>query len=371
MNSPIRRAIGILGGGQLGQMLAQAGTSLGARFTVLDPGENPPAACVAGQIRAAYDDEAAAARLGQANEVVTYEFEHLALPAVAAAAAHAELHPSLKALETVQDRIRQKNFLAAQTIATAVFAPVLTEADLATAALAVPGKAVLKTARDGYDGKGQRRLATAADLPAAWDALGRVPCVLEGFVTFSRELSLVSTRARDGQMVFYPLVENHHEHGILRLTTAPAADITADLQRQAEDAARALTEALAYVGTFTIEFFQVGDRLVVNEVAPRVHNSGHWTIEGAVTSQFENHVRALMGLPLGDTSPRGYAAMVNLVGVMPDPLALCALPGLHFHDYAKAPRRGRKLGHATLVDADPERLRQRVVEVLALGGFEV
>ena len=204
MNSPIRRAIGILGGGQLGQMLAQAGTSLGARFTVLDPGENPPAACVAGQIRAAYDDEAAAARLGQANEVVTYEFEHLALPAVAAAAAHAELHPSLKALETVQDRIRQKNFLAAQGIATAVFAPVLTDADLATAALAVPGKAVLKTARDGYDGKGQRRLATAADLPAAWEALGRVPCVLEGFVTFSRELSLVSTRARDGQMVFYP-----------------------------------------------------------------------------------------------------------------------------------------------------------------------
>lgn len=367
----IRRRIGVLGGGQLGQMLAQAGTALGARFTVLDPGENPPAACVAAQIRGAYDDVDAAARLGQASDVVTYEFEHLALPAVAAAAAHAELHPSLAALETVQDRLRQKRFLAEKGISTAPFHPVTGAADLGRAAGAIPGRSILKTSRDGYDGKGQRRLTSCADLPAAWEALGRVPCVLEGFVDFQRELSLVSTRARDGQLVFYPLVENHHEHGILRLTTAPAAGVTADLQRQAESAARALTEAMAYVGTFTIEFFQVGDRLVVNELAPRVHNSGHWTIEGAVTSQFENHVRALMGLPLGSTAPRGHAAMVNLVGAMPDPAVLCAIPGLHFHDYAKAPRKARKLGHVTLVDDDAARLQSRVQQVLALGGFEV
>ncbi len=362
----IRRRIGVLGGGQLGQMLGQAGVSLAAEFMFLDPAETPSARHVGRHLRTGFADAAGAATLAAACDVVTYEFEHLDLPTVQAIATTTEVHPSPRALEIVQDRIRQKEFLSAAGIAIAPFAAITSAAELSAAVATLGTPCLLKTARDGYDGKGQRLIRDPLHAAAAWAELQQQRCVLETFVTFSRELSLVSTRGRDGAVVFHPLAVNHHRDGILRLSRAPAPDVTAALQTQAETMARRLLNELAYVGTFTIEFFHVGDALIVNELAPRVHNSGHWTIEGAVTSQFENHVRALMGLPLGDPAATGHAAMVNIVGTFPDRHRLLALPGVHLHDYGKTERPGRKLGHVTIVDPTASGLEQRLSAVLAL-----
>ncbi len=208
--------------------------------------------------------------------------------------------------------------------------------------------AVLKTRRFGYDGKGQMVLRTEADLPPAWDALGRQPLIVEGFVAFEREVSILAVRGRHGETAFYPLVENHHAEGILRLSLAPAPSLTRELQAQAQDYAARVLEALDYVGVLAIEFFERAGQLYANEMAPRVHNSGHWTIEGAETSQFENHLRAVLGLPLGSTVARGHSAMLNLIGVTPDPAAILAVPQAHLHLYGKSARPGRKLGHVTL-----------------------
>ena len=364
----MKRRIGVLGGGQLGQMMGLAGINLAAEFAFLDPAEAPSARHVGRHLRHGFADAAGAAALAACSDVVTYEFEHLDLPTVQAIAAKTEVHPSPRALEIVQDRIRQKTFLDGLKVPVAPFAAVESEADLAAAIARLGVPCLLKTARDGYDGKGQRLIRDASLAVAAWAELGRKRCVLEGFVRFAREVSLVSTRGRDGAIAFYPLAENEHRDGILHLSRAPVGDVVHKLQAQAEALARRLLEDLAYVGTFTIEFFHVGDGLVVNELAPRVHNSGHWTIEGAATSQFENHVRALMGAPLGDTAPRGHAAMVNIVGRWPDRAKLLALPGVHLHDYGKDERPGRKLGHLTLVDATAAGLERRLETVLSLVG---
>ncbi len=371
MSGPIKRRIGVLGGGQLGQMLGLAGIDLAAEFTFLDPAEAPSARHVGTHLRHGFADRAGAAALAAASDVVTYEFEHLDLPTIQTIAAHTEVHPNPRALEIVQDRIRQKTFLDRLGVPVAPFAAVESAAELTAAIARLGTPCLLKTARDGYDGKGQRLIRDAALATAAWAELGNVRCVLEGFVRFTRELSLVSTRGRDGTVVFHPLAENEHHGGILHISRAPAPALTAALQEQAETLARRLLTDLAYVGTFTIEFFQVAGSqgeaaLVVNELAPRVHNSGHWTIEGAVTSQFENHVRALMGLPLGDPSATGFAAMINIVGTFPDRAALLAIPGVHLHDYGKGERPGRKLGHLTLVDATHAGLEQRLAQVLPL-----
>ena len=208
---------------------------------------------------------------------------------------------------------------------------------------------MLKTRRLGYDGRGQRYLRRRGDVEAAWNALGGVPLILEGFVRFDREVSIVGVRSTRGETRAYPIVANTHREGILRVTVAPVRD--ARLQRAAEGYLRRVLDHFGYAGVLTIEFFVAGRRLVANEMAPRVHNSGHWTIEGAATSQFENHLRAILGLPLGDTRPLGHAAMVNFIGTMPDRSQLLALPGVHYHDYGKAPRPGRKLGHCTVVAA--------------------
>jgi 5-(carboxyamino)imidazole ribonucleotide synthase len=362
----IRRRIGVLGGGQLGQMMALAGVPLDARFAVLDPAPDACATAVARHIHGAFHDVEAATGLAEWADVVTYEFEHLHLPTVEAIAERCEVHPAPAVLGLVQDRISQKRELARLGIPTAPFAAIESAADVAEAAARIGAPGILKTARDGYDGKGQRRVSSPDDLAQAWASVGSKRCIYEGFVRFAREVSLISCRGRDGDIRCWPLAENVHTGGILRRSIAPAPGTTPALQAQAEDLAKRLLTAFGYVGTFTIECFQVGDQLVVNELAPRVHNSGHWTMEGAVTSQFENHVRALMGLPLGDTSPRGHAAMVNLIGVRPDIIKLMALPGVHLHDYGKSERQGRKLGHVTLVDADPQRLLERLsaVEVL-------
>jgi 5-(carboxyamino)imidazole ribonucleotide synthase len=237
---------------------------------------------------------------------------------------------------------------------------------------------VLKTRRYGYDGKGQVILRRPDDVTHAWEKLGGVPLILEGFVPFEREVSLLAVRGRAGEVAFYPLVENHHEEGMLRLSLAPAPGLTPELQAEAEGHGRRVLGALDYVGVLAIEFFQVHarrgrggrdggpGRLLANEMAPRVHNSGHWTIEGAETSQFENHLRAVLGLPLGGTAAAGHSAMVNLIGTVPDPAPLLAVPGLHLHLYGKAPRPGRKLGHLTLRAADPDVRGQRLATVQAL-----
>ena len=358
------RRLGIIGGGQLGRMLAQAAIPLGVRCTVLEPGD-APAAAVAHQLKAEYGDQAAGAALAEASDAITYEFEHLPLAAVRAIAEQRPVLPDPRALAACQDRLVQKAFLSGLGIPTAPWAP-LTNPDELAAAATVGRPIVLKTARDGYDGKGQRVVHDPARLAVAWQELGGTRCVAEGFVPFEREVSIVAVRGRDGDTACYPVVENRHTGGILRLTLAPAPGLTPALQDQAEDLARRMLDAFAYVGVLTVELFQVGDRLVVNELAPRVHNSGHWTIEGAECSQFENHVRAVLGLPLGSTATRGPAAMLNCIGTMPDAAAVLAVPGAHLHDYHKAPRAGRKLGHITVTAPDLVTLGGRLERLLAL-----
>jgi 5-(carboxyamino)imidazole ribonucleotide synthase len=378
-------AVGILGGGQLGRMLALAGYPLGLRFQVLEPAAAAPAGVLAPQIVAGYDDAAALARLAAAVEVVTYEFENVPVAAARMLERRVPVYPPPAALEAAQDRLAEKEFFRSLGIATAPFAPVETRADLEAAAAAIGLPAVLKTRRLGYDGKGQALLRSPADLEKGWSSLGGAPLILEGFVPFVRELSILAARGRDGATVCYPLVENHHRDGILRLSRAPAPGLTPALQAAAEAIATRAMAALDYIGVLAIELFALeepGPRsqgqgggeyglasgLVINEMAPRVHNSGHWTIEGAETSQFENHMRAVVGLPLGSTAARGHAAMLNIIGEAPDPAAVLAVPGAHLHLYGKAPRPGRKLGHITLRADDPAAVEAGIAALCTLPG---
>jgi 5-(carboxyamino)imidazole ribonucleotide synthase len=353
--------VAIVGGGQLGRMLVQAGERLGVACVTLDPAADSPAAQVGPAIVGAYDDAAALAQLVDGADVVTYEFENV--PVGAVAALDVPVLPPPAALEAAQDRIAEKTLFTDVGLPVPTFAAVEDVATLAAGVEAVGLPAVLKTRRFGYDGKGQAVLRSAELLEDAWRAVGEVPSILEAFVPFDRELSIVGVRAADGELRCYPLVENHHREGILRVSYAPAPDLTDELQAAAEAHARAVAERLGYVGVFAIELFQAGGTLLGNEMAPRVHNSGHWTIEGAETSQFENHIRAVCGLPLGDVGVRGHVAMVNVIGQEPDAAAILAIPGAHVHSYGKQARPGRKLGHVTLVTDDPESLRQRVAQV--------
>ena len=360
--------IGVLGGGQLGRMLALAGIPHGHEFVFLEPGGDAVRG-LGELIAASADDRSALERLAAEVDVVTYEFENVSLAAARSLAARVPVLPPTEALAVSQDRVVEKTFFRELAIPTARFAPVDARAELdrAVAALGLP--AVLKTRRFGYDGKGQRVLRFPVDLSAAWAALGGTPLVLEALVPFSRELSIVAVRGRDGAEAFYPLVENHHHDGILRRTLAPAPGWTPALQAIGEEHARRVLERLRYVGVLAIELFQVGDELWANEMAPRVHNSGHWTIDGAATSQFENHVRAIAGWPLGSTAVRGAVAMVNLIGTIPDPSAVLAVRGAHLHLYGKEPKRGRKVGHVTLVGESHAAMADElaVVERLAAG----
>ena len=361
--------VGILGGGQLGRMLALAGYPLGLRVRVLDPGADAPAAHCAEHIRAAYDDAAALERLAAGMDAVTFEFENVPETAARALAARVPVHPPPAALARAQDRVSEKTLFAEHALAVPPWRAVDDRAGLARAIAEIGAPAVLKTRRMGYDGKGQAvlRAGDEAALDAAWRAVGGAPSILEAFVPFEREVSLIGVCAQDGACVFYPLVENVHRAGILHRSLAPAPGADA-LQPAAEAAMRRILDALAYVGVLTIEFFVHQGRLLGNEMAPRVHNSGHWTIEGAVTSQFENHLRAVVGLPLGSTAVNGAAAMVNLIGSIPAPAAVLAIPGAHLHLYGKASRPGRKVGHITVVAADARRLAEPLARVEALVG---
>jgi 5-(carboxyamino)imidazole ribonucleotide synthase len=358
--------VGALGGGQLGRMLALAGYPLGLRFRFLDPSDGAPAGHLAELHAGDLEDEDVLERFADGLDVVTYEFENVPVASARLLAARLPVYPPPAALEAAQDRLREKTFFQGLDIPTAPFLAVDSEAGFRAALRRIGLPAVLKTRRLGYDGKGQVVLEAPKDAEYAWRVLGDVPQLLEGLVPFRRELSLLAVRGRGGETVCYPLVENHHRAGMLRLSLAPAPGLSAELQRQAEDHGRRVLRALDYVGVLAIEFFEVGGRLLANEMAPRVHNSGHWTIEGARTSQFENHLRAVLGWPLGSAAALGPSAMVNLIGSTPPPEAVLRLPGVHLHLYGKSQAPGRKLGHVTVVEREESALRARLEELRAV-----
>ncbi len=341
--------IGILGGGQLGRMIALAAANLGYRCHIFCPEIDGPASHVATKVtNANFDDEAALTAFAQSVDIVTYEFENVPAATAALLARYVPVLPNARALEVAQDRIAEKTFVRDLGGGVPAFRAVSSLEELNAAILEIGAPAILKTRRFGYDGKGQARLKTPEDAAAAWDAIGGNPAILEAMVPFDGEVSVIVARGQDGRMVHYGPVHNVHKDGILDVSRVPAP-FSEKLAANAVTAARRLADALDYVGVLAVELFVVGDDVLFNEMAPRVHNSGHWTTEGAVTSQFENHVRAICGLPLGATDPLGRVEMRNLIGADADAwLDLLADPELHVHLYGKGEARpGRKMGHVT------------------------
>jgi len=357
------RLVSVLGGGQLGRMLALAGRPLGIDFRFLDPAPDATAGRIAPLVVGALDGRDRIDEVARGATVVTYEWEGVPADGARRAAKHAPVRPDPRALDVAQDRLVEKQTFERLGIGVAPFAPVDDRAGLDAAIEAVGVPAILKTRRGGYDGKGQHVLEHVSDADAAWEALGGVPLILEARIPFARELSVLAVRGVEGETRSYPLVENVHRGGILRVSKAPAPGLTAGLQAAGEAIAARLLDDLDYVGVLAVELFEHDGRLLANELAPRVHNSGHWTIEGAETSQFESHLRAILGMPLGSTAPRGHAGMVNCIGTMPDPAAVSRVEGAHLHDYEKQPREGRKLGHVTVVADTPED-RDQLVETV-------
>jgi len=347
--------IGILGGGQLGRMMAVAAAQLGLKAHIYAPEENSPAFDVAADVTiAAYEDEAALVRFAKAVDVVTYEFENVPSETAAILGAHTLLAPNARALAVSQDRFLEKTFISGLGIPVAPFAAFADEAELTEALERLGRPAVLKTRRFGYDGKGQVMIRPGTDPVAAWDEVGRAPSILEGFVPFEREVSVVAARTASGAFAAYDLCANEHKHHILDTTRVPAG-VSGATEAEAMRIARGIADALDYVGVLAVELFLVTEngreRLVVNEIAPRVHNSGHWTLGGAATSQFEQHVRAVCGWPLGSTARLGRVEMQNLIGHDVDEWErILAEPGAYLHLYGKAEARaGRKMGHVTRV----------------------
>ncbi|MGQ4661270.1 5-(carboxyamino)imidazole ribonucleotide synthase [Lysobacter sp. F6437] len=343
--------VGILGGGQLARMLALDGAPLGVRFLVMDAAADACAGQFAPMVVGDYTNDAALTEFASRVDVATFDFENVPSESAQWLVERVKVYPNPRALGTAQDRLAEKTLFRDLCIPVPPFATVDTREQLDAAIAEVGTPCILKTRRLGYDGKGQFRIKTPDDADAAWTALGaqasRVGLILEGFVAFERELSVVAVRGRDGEFRTWPLTENWHVDGVLSASLAPAVADPA-LAETAFAYARQLGEALDYVGVFALELFCRDGELLANELAPRVHNSGHWTIEGAETSQFQNHLRAVLGLPLGATRMVGHACMLNWIGAMPDANSVLAEPGGHWHDYGKAPREGRKVGHATL-----------------------
>ncbi len=339
--------IGILGGGQLGRMLSVAASRLGFRTHIFEPGAEPPAGHVADRVVTAdYADTDALVEFGQAVAVVTYEFENVPTSSLDSLEAVVLIQPNRRALGTSQDRIDEKNFLSGLGLSVAPYAAVDDADSLASAVAAIGVPSILKSRRFGYDGKGQARLLTEADQSAALDTLAGAPAVLEGFVDFDREISVIAARGASGEIVCFDPGENVHEAGILRTTTVPAR-IDDDVAKQAKLIATQILEALDYVGVLGVELFVTADGLLVNEIAPRVHNSGHWTQNGCAIDQFEQHIRAIAGLPLGDGRRHSDVVMENLIGDDMDRVGdLVADGSTALHLYGKAETRpGRKMGH--------------------------
>jgi 5-(carboxyamino)imidazole ribonucleotide synthase len=365
------RTIGVIGGGQLGRMLALAGIPMGLRFVFLDPASDACAAETGRHIVADYTDPAALSELASSCDVVTCEFENVPASALHWLSERVPVRPGPASFESAQDRIAERQAFMAADVPVAPHASVgsLDELHDAIARVGTPG--VLKCTRGGYDGKGQARIDHPDAAELAWDSVGKRPCLYEQRIAFTREISIVGVRSAAGEFVAYPLTENTHHNGILHRSRVPASEgrPSTGLQGKAERRVRMLMDALGHVGVLTVEFFVIDDlhdtgqsQLIANEFAPRVHNSGHWTIEGAATSQFANHLRAIVGWPLGDTSAIGPVAMLNCIGAMPDAATALAIRGLTLHDYAKPPRDGRKVGHLTVRASSPEELEQRLLE---------
>ncbi|HXR18606.1 MAG TPA: 5-(carboxyamino)imidazole ribonucleotide synthase [Steroidobacteraceae bacterium] len=357
-------SIGVVGAGQLGAMLGLAGIPLGLDFLFLDRSADTPAGRFAPVLTGDFADQSLLRQLAERSEVITFDWENISVEALRSAtrSTRTRIAPPLRALAAAQDRLVEKRTFERLSIATTRFAPVDSRRMLerAIARIGLPG--VLKTRRFGYDGKGQLLLRRPQDCDQAWQRLGSAPLLYEQFVPFDYEVSILGVRGRRGETAIYPLNRNYHADGILRLTLSPWQ--APQLLRAAAAHLKRVLEAFDYVGVLAIEFFVHQGRLIANEMAPRVHNSGHWSIEGALTSQFENHVRAIAGLPLGSTAARGHALMINLIGQMPPRDALLSEPGLHLHDYGKEPRHGRKLGHCTVVETSAARRNSRARALL-------
>ena len=352
--------VGILGGGQLARMLALAGHSLGLEMVVLSSAPDDCAAGVAERISGRFDDPSALGVLAERVDVVTYEVESVPAQSIEFLSARVPVLPPASALVAAHDRLPEKRLFSDLGIPVPAFAAAndLGELERAVASVGLP--AVVKTRTGGYDGKGQAVLHRHSDVPSAWTALGRVPVIVEALVPFVREVAITAVRGRDGTTAFYPLVTNTHRDGILRLSVCCPDD---PLQALAREYSRRLADSLQYVGALTLELFEHQGTLWANEFAPRVHNSGHWTIEGAETSQFENHLRAITGLPLGGTAPVSACAMVNIIGDLPDVARVLAVPGAHLHVYRKQPRAGRKIGHVTVRATDRPTLQARLEQL--------
>lgn len=358
--------VGIVGGGQLGRMLALAGYPLGLEFLFLDKSADSPAGQVAPMLCGEFTDPALLETLRERSEVMTFDWENVPVEPLTRLGKAARISPPLRALAASQDRLAEKRLFTKLGIPTNDYAPVDSQRDLERAIARIGLPAVIKTRRLGYDGKGQRVLRTKQDAGNAFAALGEVPLLCEAYVPFEYEVSIIGARSTRGEIAIYPLNMNVHHEGILRLTRAPFGGDA--LAKRAAMHLRAVLDHFGYTGVLTIEFFVRKGRLIANEMAPRVHNSGHWTIEGAATSQFENHLRAILGWPLGSTAARGHCAMLNLVGTLPGKWPALALPGVRWHDYGKAARPGRKLGHCTIVAPTAAKCSERAAKLVPLLG---
>ena len=363
--------VGILGGGQLARMMALAGAPLGLRFLVMDTAADACAGQFAPLLVGDYRDESALAEFASKVDVATFDFENVPAESAEWLASRVPVFPNPRALAVAQDRLVEKSLFRELGIPVGAFADVGSLDALRSEVDRLGGACILKTRRLGYDGKGQFRIKSPADVDAAWQALGAqagtVGLIVEAFIPFERELSVVAVRGRDGEFRTWPLTENWHVDGVLSASLAPA-QVDAVLVEAAYAHARRLAESLDYVGVFALELFYRDGELLANEMAPRVHNSGHWTIEGAETSQFQNHLRAVLGLPLGETRTLGHACMLNWIGEMPDAASVLQEAGGHWHDYGKEPRAGRKVGHATLRADDAAALAHALARVgVALG----
>jgi 5-(carboxyamino)imidazole ribonucleotide synthase len=373
MSERRQSVLGILGGGQLARMLALAAAPLGAQALVVDSSADACAGQVAPLVVADWADYAALEAFAAQVDVVTFDFENVPAETARWLAQRVAVFPSPQALAVAQDRLAEKTLFRECGLSTPAFMAVDTREQLDQALAVVGAPAILKTRRLGYDGKGQFRLRVLADADEAWAALGaqgsKHGLILEAFVPFERELSVLAVRGRAGDFRTWPLTRNWHTDGVLSMSLAPAPDIDV-LQRRATALARTLAERLDYVGVFALELFVKDGELLGNEMAPRVHNSGHWTIEGAHTSQFENHVRAVLGLPLGDTGARSVSSMFNWIGELPDMAPVLKAVDAHWHDYGKQARPGRKVGHATVCASDAGLLAARLTEVAEALGRE-
>lgn len=355
--------IGILGGGQLARMMALAGHQLGFNFITLDPNQDACAASVSQHLCSDYQDNIALQQLANESDVVTYEFENIPAESTELIENIATLFPGQTALTSAQDRLTEKSLFRELGIDTPDFANITSLDDIKQNVVTMGLPTVIKTRSEGYDGKGQYVLKKPEDINAAWQALNGTPAIIEAFVPFDREISIIAVRNTQGETCFYPINENTHESGILKQTIVQTND---PMQALAEDYAQRLLDRLNYVGVMALELFQAGDKLLANEYAPRVHNTGHWTMDGAQTSQFENHLRAILGLPLGSTAAIGHTAMLNIIGQAPAAKDILNFSNAHLHLYDKAPRPGRKIGHINLRCDDPQQFEQQLAALTKL-----